>query len=497
MAAGNGRSISSPYQALKMTEREFAADILSRLPFEPNEQQMKVALALAHFCTADDSGGAERVFILNGYAGTGKTSLTGALVKSLRACHVDTVLLAPTGRAAKVFSASAGVQAYTIHRKIYKHMLAGTGQFGGAPAPQENKLRNAVFIVDEASMIANDGGGTSNILTDLIHFVYSSQGCRLILMGDTAQLPPVGQPDSPAMNPDVLRSYGLKVTRVTMTEVARQAAESGILRNATRLRRALTASLSGALPDEKTIIPFSVDGFDDVSSVSGEELPDLLDELYRNDGEEETVVITRSNLSATEFNKGIRAMVMGREEQLSPGDLLIAAKNNYYWSRKVRGLDFIANGEVLRLLRTLATEVRYGLRFATVRLEPLDRPGLEFEAKVILNGLDSNAVALDSESAGRLYQGVYADPEFNAPSASHEQRVRAMRESPYFNALQVKYAYAVTCHKAQGGQWKNVLVDLSYIPPEQIGGEFYRWLYTAVTRARGHLYFINPPEELL
>lgn len=315
-------------------------------------------------------------------------------------------------------------------------------------------------------------------------------------MGDTAQLPPVNQTESPAMNPDVLRSYGLKVTHATMTEVARQAAGSGILRNATRLRRALAASLKEDFVAEG-IVPVSARGFDDVSVVTGEELPDLIDSLYRRDGEDETIVITRSNLSATEFNKGIRAIVLDREEQLARGDLLIAAKNNYYWSRKVKGLDFIANGEVLRLIKTVATECRYGLFFADVILEPADRPGMEFQAKVILNGLHGNAAALDYDSSCKLYQGAYSDPDFIEPSLPHDLRVKAMRESPYFNALQVKYAYAVTCHKAQGGQWKNVFVDLSYIPPEQVGGEFYRWLYTAITRARAHLYFINPPQELL
>lgn len=481
-----------------MTERDFAADILARLPFEPNEQQMKVALALARFCAPANATAysEERVFVLNGYAGTGKTTLIGALVKSLRDVRIDTLLLAPTGRAAKVFTASAGTQAYTIHRKIYKHSLTGSSNFGAAAPPQENKLRNAVFIVDEASMIGSETETGSNLLTDLIHFVYSSPGCRLILMGDTAQLPPVGQSDSPAMNPDVLRSYGLKVTRATMTEVARQAALSGILRNATRLRKALALSVSAPEGERPALVPIATHGFNDVSTVTSEELPELLDKLYREDGEEETILITRSNLSATEFNQGIRAMVLERDEELYKGDLLIAAKNNYYWSKKVKGLDFIANGEVLRLIKVLSTEYRYGLTFSDVLLEPADRPGLEFQAKVVLNALKGTAVALDYESWQRLYQGVYSDPEFIDPATPHELRIRAMRESPYFNALQVKYAYAVTCHKAQGGQWKNVFVDLSYIPPEQVGGEFYRWLYTAVTRARIHLYFINPPEEL-
>lgn len=473
-----------------MTEKELAVDLLSRLPFTPNEQQMKVALALARFCTRPDEGGAERVFILNGYAGTGKTSLTGALVKSLVEHKRPVMLLAPTGRAAKVFSINADYPAFTIHRKIYRHVLPGSG-FSGMPSPQENKLRDGIFIVDEASMIATDADGGSNVLTDLIHYVYSSPGCRLILMGDTAQLPPVGQTESPAMSADVLRSYGLKVTRTTMTDVARQSARSGILYNSILLRRALGADKGSPL------VRLNISDADDIDTVEGSELPDLIDALYRAEGEEETVVITRSNRSASDFNEGIRAMVLDREEVLSPGDLLIAAKNNYHWSRKVKGLDFVANGEVLKLIKVKSTENRYGLRFSDVVLEPVDRPGLEFDAKIVLNALTGSGAALDFEDNKKLYSGVYDDPDLMPPGAPHEERVRLLRESDYWNALQVKYAYAVTCHKAQGGQWNNVLVDLSYIPPEQLDGEFYRWMYTAVTRAKKRLFLINPPEEMV
>ncbi len=480
-----------------MTEREFATDMLARLPFTPNEQQMKVALALARFCAphTGDAVTTDRVFILNGYAGTGKTSLVGALVRSLRSAHIDTVLLAPTGRAAKVFSATAGFQAYTIHRKIYRHALGGdTPAFGSAP-PQENKHKDAIFIVDEASMIGSETETGSNLLADLIQYVYSGPGCKLIFLGDTAQLPPVGQSDSPAMEPDQLRAYGLKITRANMTEVARQAQDSGILLNATRLRRALLAAI--ATPDKPPLVPLAVTGKPDVSIVEGEDLPEIIDRLYRTDGPEDTIVITRSNQSACDFNRGIREIVLDREEELAKGDLLIAAKNNYFWTRKVKGLDFIANGEVLRLIRISGSDVRYGLRFADVILEPADQPGLQFEAKIVLNSLRSPEVALDHESRKLMYEGAYYDPQLVDPLADHATRIRAMRQSPHCNALQVKYAYAVTCHKSQGGQWRNVLVDLSYIPPDQVGADFYRWLYTAATRARQHLYLINPPEALV
>lgn len=471
-----------------MNEHDFAVEMLSYLPFEPNEQQMKVSLALSRFCSKIPElgyGFGERVFILNGYAGTGKTSLTSALVKTLRAHRLGVVLLAPTGRAAKVFTSFSGVNASTIHRHIYRNSLTGVP---GPPLPKENKFKDTIFIVDEASMIGTDSELGSNLLTDLIHYVYSGDGCRMILLGDTAQLPPVGQAESPAMSVDTLRSYGLRVSRATLTDVARQSAESGILHNATRLRRAML------LPPEKAgkIVPLHTTGAGDVSVVGGEDLPELLDSLYREDGIEDTVVVTRSNRSATLYNQAIRSQVLGHEEELVPGDLLIAAKNNYFWTRSVKGLDFIANGEALRLIRVISTEQTYGLRFADVILEIADQPGIEFEAKISLDTLSGDSAALDRQSMQRLYEGIASDaPSGVAPSASR------LRESPYWNALQVKYAYAVTCHKAQGGQWKNVLVDLSYIPPDQVGYEFYRWLYTAVTRARVNLYLINPPEEII
>lgn len=462
--------------------------MLSRLPYEPNEQQMQVALALARFCSKVPElgyGSGERVFILNGYAGTGKTTLTSALVQTLRAHRQGVVLLAPTGRAAKVFNGFSGVPASTIHRHIYRNSLMGGY---GPPAPKENKYKDTIFIVDEASMIGSDNEAGSNLLTDLIHYVYSGENCRMILLGDTAQLPPVGQAESPAMSVDNLHSYGLRVSRATLTDVARQSAHSGILHNATRLRRAM------ALPTDKApgIVCLHTGNFDDISIVFGEDMPDLLHSLYSNDGIEDTVIVTRSNRSASLYNQAIRSQVLGHEEELTPGDLLIAAKNNYYWTRTVRGLDFIANGEVLRLIKVIATEKHFGLRFADVVMEIADRPGIEFEAKIALDTLTGDSAALDRASMQQIYEGLAAEaPDGVAPSASR------LRESPYWNALQVKYAYAVTCHKAQGGQWKNVFIDLSYIPPDQVGYEFYRWLYTAVTRARTHLYLISPPDELI
>lgn len=460
--------------------------ILDRLPYEPNDQQIQVAAALARFCCLDFTNDRDRVFLLDGYAGTGKTSLTGALVRALGAGHVMTALLAPTGRAAKVFAAYAGRPASTIHRAIYRHVLP-------AEAPgsflRQNTMQDTVFIVDEASMISSDDEARDNILRDLIHFVYSSPGCRLILLGDTAQLPPVGMEVSPAMDPEVLRSYGLKVSRATLSKVARQDAGSGILLNATRLRRA--QSLVGQ--DRVQSVPLVTEGYDDVVPVLSDELPDLLAASYAEYGPEETVLVTRSNRSASQFNQAIRNTVLGREELLTPGDLMIAAKNNYYWTRRVHGIDFVANGEMLRLSGVHATERRYGLTFADVTFELPDEPEINFQAKIILDCLTGDAPALDSSSLRRLYESIYTDPDIMPEGADHITRSRIMSRNDYWQALQVKFAYALTCHKAQGGQWRHVYVDLGYIPPDSSRLDYLRWLYTAVTRARTRLHLINLP----
>ena len=460
--------------------------ILAFLPYRPNSQQEQVAAALGRFCTADMITGPDRVFILNGYAGTGKTSLTGALVKALAEAHVNTLLLAPTGRAAKVFASMAGRPAATIHRAIYRHMLPGQT---GRPMLRDSHLRDTVFIVDEASMISADE--REDILADLVQYVYGSHNCRLLLLGDTAQLPPVGCDTSPAMEPEVLRGYGLKVSRATLTEVVRQGAGSGILVNATRLRRALTR----ADGDTAGRVPMELSGYPDIRIAPSDELPDMLASAYGTVGPEDTIIITRSNRSATDYNRAVRLTVLGREELLAPGDLLIAAKNNYFWTRRVRGIDFVANGEILRLERVIGTETRYGLRFADVVLSLPDNPEVTFEAKIATDSLTGYAPALDNDCARRLSDGVYYDLDLMPPGAPHEERLRLMRGSPYLNALQMKYAYAVTCHKAQGGQWSRVFVDLGYVPADAAATDYLRWLYTAVTRATDILYFINAPDD--
>lgn len=467
-----------------MDSRDFAERILLNLPYDPNDQQIQLIAALARFCSPlmpSDS-----VFLINGYAGTGKTSLTGALVRALREANVPAVLMAPTGRAAKVFGAFSGFPATTIHRRIYRGTDQGGLTFTGEVA--DNPYENAVFIVDEASMIGNGSDapdGRGNLLEDLIHYVYSGVNCRMILLGDTAQLPPVGCSESPAMSVEVLRGYGLRVSRVILTEVVRQDARSGILYNATWLRKAMQRN---PLPEPH----LAVDRFDDVVSVSGEELEDALSSSYSSAGVDQTLLVTRSNRRATQFNLAIRANILGLEEELCRDERLMVVKNNYLWCAKVRGIDFVANGDIALVERIYGTESKYGLRFADVSLRLPDRD-IAFDCKVMLDTLVSDTASLDHARQNEFYMAVLNDPELFTPSTPVKTRMRLLRTDPYLNALQVKYAYAVTCHKAQGGQWENVFVDMGYIPPEAYGTmEFYRWLYTATTRATRTLSFVNP-----
>ena len=468
-----------------MDALEFAERIVLNLPYEPNEQQIQLVAALARFCSPLSPS--DSVFLLNGYAGTGKTSLTGALVKSLNEVGIASVLLAPTGRAAKVFGSYARHPAYTIHRKIYRAPAVGDTASTVA-AVAENRHKNTIFIVDEASMIGAASDGGNNLLEDLIHYVYTGENCRLLLLGDTAQLPPVGCQFSPAMNVKVLKSYGLRVSRAVLTATARQGQGSGILHNATWLRRAM---LTDPLPAPL----LHVSGFEDVIVVPGDELPDVLNEVYGRDGVEDTILITRANWRAAQFNQAIRARTLDKEEELSRGELLLVAKNNYLWSSKVKGVDFIANGDVARVTHIYGTETKYYFRFANVRLLLPDRD-VELDAKIVLETLSSDAPGLSAQEMTELYECCLNDPDNFEPGVPMATRLKALKTDPYFNALQVKYAYAVTCHKAQGGQWRNVFIDLGYIPPESMGMEFYRWLYTATTRATTRLYLINPSIEV-
>lgn len=462
-----------------MDPLEFASLINSNLSYTPNGQQTQVIGVLSRFCAP--TAPSDAVFMLNGYAGTGKTSLCGALVKSLAAVGIQSVLLAPTGRAAKVFASFAHHSAYTIHRTIYRHPQAGALNFSRRDIV-ENRHRDTMFIVDEASMITGADSSGYNLLEDLIHYVYTGENCRMILLGDTAQLPPVGSDFSPAMSPEVLKGYGLRVSRVILTEIARQGAGSGILYNATWLRKAMRVN---PLP-----APEFFTDFPDVMELTPEDVPEYLYTAYDNDGMQESIVITRSNQRALGFNREIRASVLYFEEMLARGEMLIVAKNNYFWSEKIKEINFIANGDIVEVQDVLGYEDKYGFRFADVVLG-IPETDITFPAKLMLETLNSETAGISQERYNQLYYSIMEDPDLFSPYTPGDARLKALKKNPYWNALQVKYAYAVTCHKAQGGQWKNVFVDASYIPPDAMGLDFYRWLYTAVTRASSRLYLIR------
>ena len=467
-----------------MLDKYLEKQIRANFPHTPTPDQDLAMSRLAAFLTSPRAEGA---FILRGYAGTGKTSLVGALVHTLDALQQKCVLLAPTGRAAKVFAAYASHPAYTIHKRIYRQR-AFTGE-GGNFALNDNLATHTLFIVDEASMIANEGlsgtmFGTGRLLDDLIHFVYSGQGCRLLLTGDVAQLPPVGEEQSPALQADNLRGYGLEVSVADLTQVVRQEQASGILWNATRLRRALEAGEVFTLPRLR------VQGFDDIRLVPGNELIDALEECYARDGMDETIVICRSNKRANIYNEGIRQRILWREEELEAGDILMVAKNNYYWTEKDKRTDFIANGEMAIVRRVRRTRQLYGFRFADVTLRFPDNDDREQEVCLLLDTLRGDAPALTREEADRLFHAVLED---YADVPTKSERIKRLKSDPYYNALQAKYAYAVTCHKAQGGQWRNVFLDQAYMPDEYLTPDFFRWLYTAFTRATGMLYLVNYP----
>lgn len=461
--------------------------IRKNLPYEPTSGQED---AIGRLCTFLTSGRTDSVFLLRGYAGTGKTSLVSALVRALDQLKQKCVLLAPTGRAAKVFAGYAGHAAFTIHKKIYRQrsFSAEMDNF----ALDDNLTTHTLYIVDEASMISNEGlsghvFGSGCLLDDLVRYVYSGQGCRLLLMGDTAQLPPVGEELSPALCAEVLAGYGLEVYRADLVQVARQGSESGVLWNATRLRQLVAEEVGGVFPRIR------VTGFADIRVLPGSELIDELEQCYGRDGVDETIVICRSNKRAGIYNGGIRSRVLWREEELEGGDLLMVARNNYYWTEQDKELDFLANGETAVVKRVRNVRELYGFRFADVSLRLPDWDDKELEACLLLDTLHTDAPALPQADAERLYQAVMED---YADIGQKRERLKKLKSDPYYNALQVKYAYAVTCHKAQGGQWRNVFLDQGYLSEEYCTPDYYRWLYTAFTRATGTLYLVNyPPEE--
>ena len=460
--------------------------IKENFPYQPTPEQEFALKSLSGFLLAP---GNEAVFLLRGYAGTGKTSLVAALVRTLDKLQQKSVLLAPTGRAAKVFSAYAQHPAFTIHKKIYRQQSFSNEMNNFSV--NDNLTTHTLYVVDEASMISNEGlsgsmFGTGRLLDDLVQFVYSGQGCRLLLMGDTAQLPPVGEEHSPALFADVLKGYGLEVLEADLTQVVRQERQSGILWNATRLRQLIAEESGYSLPKIR------ITGFADIKVLPGNELIDELSSCYDCDGPDETIVICRSNKRANIYNNGIRAQVLWREDELNTGDLLMVAKNNYFWTGKEKEMDFIANGETAVVRRMRRTREMYGFRFADVTLSFPDRDDFELEVNLLLDTLHTDAPALPKADNDRLFYAVLED---YSDVSSKRERMKKMKADPYYNALQVKYAYAVTCHKAQGGQWKNVFLDQGYMTDDLFTPDYFRWLYTAFTRATGTLYLVNYPKE--
>lgn len=455
--------------------------IRTAFSLEPTSQQSALMEMVANFIVDKDS---DRIFLLKGYAGTGKTSVISSVIKVMDELQQPVVLLAPTGRAAKVLSIYSEKQAFTIHKKIYRQKSGA--DFNSDFNLNVNLHKSTLFVVDEASMIANSAPdsvfGSGCLLDDLIHYVYSGENCRLILIGDTAQLPPVGQLLSPALDKGMLEGYGFSVDEFELTEVVRQASSSGILSNATFLRTLIANEFyDDGLPKIDT------ESFPDVKKMPGDELIEALSSSYGKYGTDDVIVISRSNKRANVFNNGIRNSVLYREEELSSGDMLMVVKNNYFWSKDIKGFDFIANGDVAEVKRIRNKRELYGFRFAEVLLYFPDYD-TEIEANILLDTLQSPSPTLTYDDSNRLFQAVQED---YMDIGNKRDRMLKMRQDPYLNALQVKFAYAVTCHKAQGGQWDDVYIDVGYITEEQTDIEFLRWLYTAFTRARRNVYMIN------
>ncbi len=457
-----------------------------RYPFTGSQQV--AADALSRFIL---SPAGESAFVLTGYAGTGKTSLIAALVRVMKKLKRPVVLLAPTGRAAKVFSHHAGSPAYTIHKVIYRQKAfegeASTYSLG------YNKQRGALFIVDEASMISNSPMGnslfgTGMLLDDLIRYVFEAEASKVLFVGDTAQLPPVGEELSPALSKENLCHYGLRVSCAMLTEVVRQGKDSDVLSGATRLRTLLEEGWEG-LP----VVTGNPKG--EVRFLSGNDLIETLVSCYDNFGTDETIVVTRSNKRANVYNNGIRSRIFDREGELVRGDMVMAVRNNYFWCEQLSEsapFGFIANGDIAEVVAVRNFQSFYGFRFADATLRFPDYEGFEMDCKVILDTLSAEAPALTAEQRQRLNDEILAD---YADIPLKKERMQKLRQDPFYNALQIKYAYAITCHKAQGGQWARVFVDQGYITEDMADIAYLRWLYTAFTRTSGLLYLVNFPKE--
>ncbi|MBN2166254.1 MAG: AAA family ATPase [Marinilabiliaceae bacterium] len=456
---------------------------IKAIKFAPTESQLKLIEGFGSFLMSTESN---RLLLVKGYAGTGKTWVMSAIVQVLKELNINVVLMAPTGRAAKVLSVYSNSPAYTIHKVIYRQQGSGTGSFN----LNWNKYRDTLFIVDEASMISNSSNeysmfGSGRLLDDLFEFIQQGANCKLVLVGDTAQLPPVGLDQSPALDVQLLNYMGYEVDEFFLNDVIRQEQKSGILQNATSFRNALESDIIN-------IPKIIVKSFTDVECINGEVLIDKISNCYDFYGEDNTIIICRSNKRASLFNKGIRNSILYREEELIPGDYLMVIKNNYFWTEKVKDIDFIANGDIAKVVRISGYEELYGLRFANVTLCFPDYEFLELDVKIILDILLVETAGFTREQSEAFYNEVIQD---YADIKSKKNQFDELRKNPYFNAVQVKYGYAVTCHKAQGGQWPAVFVDQGYVSDDDKKEGYLRWLYTAITRATEKLFFVNFPDS--
>jgi exodeoxyribonuclease V len=450
----------------------------------PTDDQSDALKKIADYITTNTN---DVIFLLTGYAGTGKTSLISSVVKTLELLRIKSVLMAPTGRAAKVLSSFAGKQAFTIHKKIYRQKSSKDGM--GNFVLDRNLNRDTYFIVDEASMVSNSSNDTSlfgsgKLLDDLIEFVYSGIDCKLIITGDTAQLPPVGSVLSPALDPQALKDYGFGLITSELKQVVRQSEESGVLMNATKVR----LQIAGKRLEHPSL---DCESFADIRRITGEELVEEISESYDVCGLEGTIIVVNSNKQANRYNQGIRNRIFFREEEISPGDMVMVVKNNYFLTEEDGETGFIANGDIAEVKRIRKYEERYGFRFADMLLKFTDYD-LEVESKVMLDVLQLDTPALPQDKGRELFQNVLAD---YLSIKTRRKQIEAVRNDKYFNALQVKFSYAVTCHKAQGGQWQRVFVDQGMFNRQEITIDYLRWFYTAVTRATERLYLVNFSDE--
>ncbi len=471
------RTYYSYYFAL--LQNFISSRIVSYLPFEPNEEQQRLIAALSDFLVDKQE---QKLFVLRGYAGTGKTSIVSALVKAMQSMEQKTLLLAPTGRAAKVIASYSQMPAFTIHKKIYRQYRLDDFRFGLT----DNLHKHTLFVVDEASMISNHSNdnnafGTGRLLDDLIEYVYAGHECSLLLLGDVAQLPPVKQENSPALDEDFMQGYGLDMRSFTLTQVARQALESGVLHNATRLRQHISDYNVYEMPH------FETQGFPDIFKLEGGDMLEVLQAAYDEVGVENTIVVTRSNKRANLYNQGIRARVMWKEDEISNGDMVMVTRNNYFWTKEYEGIDFLANGDMFRIARIGRFRELYGMRFADVSLESMDYDW-EIDTTVLLDSIYTESPDKSYALSSVLFERVAEDyPEIR----NRKELVKTIMANPYFNALHIKFAYAVTCHKAQGGQWQRVFIDQGMINDDMLGLDYYRWLYTALTRTTDRAYLIG------